>query len=130
LPVTVPDVAVTVIVVPGVTPAADRLAVMVPFAAVVAVAPDRVPALAPNVTATPLSALLLASFASTWIVAEPLPSAGRVDAVVETVSDATFDEPVVLETITEVVPDTLPAVAVTVIAVPAATPGAVRVVVA
>src|ERR1700722_15572993 len=88
LPVTVPDVAmdvaVTVIVVPAVTLAADRLAVMVPFAAVVAPAPERVPALAANVTATPLSALLLASFASTVMVAAPLPSEGRVATVLET----------------------------------------------
>jgi hypothetical protein len=130
LPVTVPDVAVIVIVVPAVTPAADRLAVMVPFAAVVAPAPERVPALAPNVTATPVSALLLASFASTVMVAVPLPSAGRVATVLVTVSDATFDVPPLLATLTVVFPETVPAVAVTVIAVPAATPDAVSEVVA
>jgi hypothetical protein len=130
LPVAVPDVAVTVIVVPAGTPAADRLAVTVPFAAVVVVAPERVPALAANVTPTPLSALLLESLANTWMVADPLPSAGRVAAVVVTVNVATPFGVELFATVTVVFPDTLPTVAVTVITVPTATPEAVRVAVA
>jgi hypothetical protein len=53
-----------------------------------------------------------------------------VATVVVTLSDATFDDPPPLEAVTTTVPDTEPAVAVTVIAVPVATPAAVSVVVA
>jgi hypothetical protein len=91
LPDTEPDVAVIVIVDPAETPAADRLAVMVPFAAVLAAAPDSVPLVADSVTGTPLSALLFASFASTVIVAELLPSAGIEAALLDTVKVATFE---------------------------------------
>ena len=58
---TEPDVAVIVIVVPAVTPDPDKVAVICPLAFVVAVAPERVPALAANVTGTLASALLFAS---------------------------------------------------------------------
>jgi hypothetical protein len=82
--VTEPAAAVTVMVVPAATPAPDRVALIVPSEAVVAVAPESVPALADSVTAIPLSALLFASFASTVMVAVLLPSVGIDVALLET----------------------------------------------
>jgi hypothetical protein len=64
------------------------------------------------------------------MVADPLPSAGRVAAVVVTVNVATPFGVELFATVTVVFPDTLPTVAVTVITVPTATPEAVRVAVA
>jgi hypothetical protein len=118
-----PAVAVIVIVVPDVTPTADNVAVMVPFALVEALAPVRVPALAANVTGTPLTALLLASFASTVIVAVLLPSTGIEATLLDTVNEAAF-EPAVA-TVTVPLPNAEPAEADTVIVVPPATPDAV-----
>jgi hypothetical protein len=127
LPVTEPEVAVIVMTDPAVAPLADKAAVMVPFALVLVVAPERVPPLADSVTGIALSALLLASFANTVIEAMLLPSDGMDVTLVETVSDATV---LVVATVTVVFPDTVPALAVTVIAVPVATPEAVSEVVA
>jgi hypothetical protein len=89
VPDTEPEVAVRVMLVPAARPDPDKVAVIVP--AVPVVAPDiadRVPLLADNVTATPLSALLFASFASTVIVAELLPSVGIVAALLVMVNEA------------------------------------------
>jgi phenylpyruvate tautomerase PptA (4-oxalocrotonate tautomerase family) len=88
-PETVPLVAVTVIVDPGVALPDTRVAVAVPVASVVPCVTVMLPALAAKVTTAPLTAALLASFATTVIVAEVEPSDGMLAALEETARVAT-----------------------------------------
>lgn len=130
VPVIEPDIAVSVTVVPAATPAAEKFAVTVPFALVEVVAPDNVPALALIVTGALATALLLASFANTVITELALPSDGTFETLLVTVSVATVEPEAVLETVICVVFEIVPTVAVTVMAVPEATPVSDNVVVA
>ena len=129
--VTVPDVAVSVIVDPAVAPTPERVAVTTPLEFVVVVSPDSVPALADSPTETPVIATLLAFFASTVIVAALLPSAGIDVKLLEMANEAT-PLPVAMGVaeVTVALPVKAPSVPVTVITVPTETPLAVRVVVA
>jgi hypothetical protein len=106
------------------SPAVDKVALAAPVASVVACVTARPPEVAANATVTPDIRLLFASRARTVMVAVVEPS-DRIDvALVIAVSDVGPVAPLV-DTFTEVLPDTLPAVAVTVIDVPVATPDAV-----
>jgi hypothetical protein len=91
LPVTVPLVAVTVMVDPGVAVPEASVAVAVPVESVVPVVVVIFPELAANVTATPLTAALLEFLATTLIVAELEPSEGMVAVLVVTVRLATVE---------------------------------------
>jgi hypothetical protein len=125
--VKVPAVAVTVMVLTVESPAVDNVALAAPVASVVACVTARPPEVAENATVTPGIRLLVASRARTVMVAVVEPSERMDVALVIAVSDVRVVE-VVVPTVTEVFPDTVPAAAVTVIDVALATPEAVSVV--
>jgi hypothetical protein len=95
-PVTVPEVAVTVMVEPGVAEPVESVAVALPVVSVVPWVTAIVPELAVNEIATPGIAVFVPSRARAVIVAEAEPSAGIVAALVDTEIVVSVPLPVVL----------------------------------